>query len=118
TNIEAENPASLVILNKQTKSPSKTNKKSKKESQKNLMDSIKGKINKHGKNKLMYANFSIPDEDRHKISLLKETLLSLGIKAKKNEILRAGLYALETLTQQNLKKIFGKMEQTKIRKAK
>ena len=73
-------------------------------------DVSSNKKHKSQKTKVIRDSFSFPEQDYRKISELKKTCLSAGILAKKSEILRAGLYLLTQLSQDELKQTIEKVE--------
>ena len=74
---------------------------------------ITEKEKKLPKEKVIRDSFTMPRQDYEKIAAIKETLLKMGVNAKKNEVLRAGLYALEALADKDLIKIMGSVEHIK-----
>jgi hypothetical protein len=73
-------------------------------------DAPSSKKHQSQKNKVIRDSFSFPEQDYRKISELKKTCLSAGVHAKKSEILRAGLYLLTQLSQDELKQTIEKVE--------
>lgn len=65
------------------------------------------------KSKVIRDSFTFPETDYLKISELKKICLSMGINAKKSEILRAGLHALASLDKAKLKDVISKVEKIK-----
>ncbi|MBY0578969.1 MAG: hypothetical protein K2P57_07985 [Burkholderiales bacterium] len=63
--------------------------------------------------KVIRDSFTFPETDYQKISELKKTCLSLGINAKKSEILRAGLHALAELDKEKLRELICRVEKIK-----
>jgi uncharacterized protein with ParB-like and HNH nuclease domain len=63
--------------------------------------------------KLIRDSFTMPEFDYVRIKALKSRLLSSGVEAKKSEILRAGLLALESLNDNQLQKIVDQVERIK-----
>ena len=53
---------------------------------------------KPAKTKRIRGSFSMPEADHARIAKLKATARRNGVKVKKNELLRLGLRALQTLT--------------------
>jgi hypothetical protein len=47
-------------------------------------------------------DFSMPQVEYHKIAVIKELCLKAGIRAKKSEILRAGLKALGEMSEEQI----------------
>ena len=50
-------------------------------------------------------DFSMPQVEYQKISVIKEVCLKAGVRAKKSEILRAGLIVLSELNEEQLIKV-------------
>ncbi len=65
------------------------------------------------KSKVIRDSFTFPESDYLKISELKKICLSMGINAKKSEILRGGLHALASLDKAKLKDVISKVEKIK-----
>ncbi len=63
--------------------------------------------------KLVRDSFTMPEDDYTKIKALKSRCLKLGLEAKKSELLRAGLLALETLKDTDFKSIITTIEKIK-----
>ena len=63
--------------------------------------------------KVIRDSFTFPETDYQKISELKKTCLALGVNAKKSEILRAGLHALDSLDKDRLKDLISRIEKIK-----
>jgi len=63
--------------------------------------------------KLIRDSFTMPEFDYARIKALKTRLLNNGVEAKKSEILRAGLLALESLNDNQLQKIVNQVERIK-----
>lgn len=61
------------------------------------------KARKGKKDKVIRDSFTMPRNDYDKIGELKKRLQHLGLAAKKSELLRAGLHALEQLSDAQLK---------------
>lgn len=72
-----------------------------------------GKKKKNESPKVVRDIFSFPKADYRKISELKAKCLTMGLQAKKSEILRAGLLLLETLSDEDLKHAIGQVENLK-----
>ena len=68
---------------------------------------------KPAKSKVIRDSFTFPETDYQKISELKKLCLSMGINAKKSEILRGGLHALASLDKAKLKEVISKVEKIK-----
>ena len=60
--------------------------------------------------KTVRGSFTMPKVEYEKISDLKQTCLKAGLHVKKNELLRAGLRALSTLSVTQLKQAIGKLD--------
>jgi hypothetical protein len=60
--------------------------------------------------KLLSNRYTIPANEYAQLIELKKRLLSLGVGAKKSELLRAGLMALACLNDAQLKKAVAKVE--------
>jgi len=58
-------------------------------------------------------SFTMPANDYARIGTLKKRCLTLGLAVKKSEMLRAGLHALERISDENLIVIVGAVEQIK-----
>lgn len=58
-------------------------------------------------------NYSMPQSDHEMISGLRERCLKLRMSVTKSEILRAGLHALDSLSDQELKKVIESLEKLK-----
>ena len=59
-------------------------------------------------------NFSMPQSDYNKISALRDRCINkLRISITKSEVLRAGLHALDKLTDQELNKVIQALEKLK-----
>jgi hypothetical protein len=55
----------------------------------------------------------MPSSDYEKIYQLRARCLKIGVGATKSEILRAGLHALERLTEEELQKVLSSVEKVK-----
>ena len=117
TNKAQPAPSSKKLTNKKDKAvqiktlKSKITKENPIKNSKNVTAPDEGK--KSPKEKVIRDSFTMPRKDYEKISALKQNLFTMGISAKKNEVLRAGLYALEALTDKGLKEIISKVEHIK-----
>lgn len=80
------------------------------EKQKKPKDS---KRSKEDRPKLVRDSFTMPEFDYVRIKALKARLLANGIEIKKSEVLRAGLLALEGLSDSQLHRIFSQVERIK-----
>ena len=63
--------------------------------------------------KLVRDSFTMPEADYLRLKALKIRCLRAGIEIKKSEVLRAGLLALEQLTDAQLQKLAGSVERVK-----
>lgn len=63
--------------------------------------------------KLVRDSFTMPEFDYVRIKALKARLLSAGVEIKKSEVLRAGLLALEGLSDPQLHRIVSQIERIK-----
>jgi hypothetical protein len=78
-------------------------------------------ITKVAKEKLVRDSFTMPKTDHRLLKVLKQRGIDFGVNAKKSEIVRAGLKALTTLTDEALKVVLGSIPKLKLgrpRKAK
>ena len=76
----------------------------------------KSKAEKPGRDKrpkLIRDSFTMPETDYSRIKTLKLRLLNGGVELKKSEVLRAGLLALEGMSDTQLQKIVGQVERIK-----
>lgn len=71
------------------------------------------KRGKPSRPKLIRDSFTMPEFDYARIKALKTRLLSAGVEIKKSEVLRAGLLALEGMSDTQLQKISGQVERIK-----
>lgn len=71
------------------------------------------KTRKGKKDKVIRDSFTMPRNDYAKIGELKKRLQHLGLAAKKSELLRAGLHALEQLSDAQLKQRIEGVEKIK-----
>lgn len=58
-------------------------------------------------------SFTMPQNDYQRIKTLKSRLLARGQEIKKSEVLRAGLLALEALSDSQLEKVASQVERLK-----
>jgi hypothetical protein len=72
-----------------------------------------GRRGKPSRPKLIRDSFTMPEFDYVRIKALKTRLLSAGVEIKKSEVLRAGLLALEGMSDAQLQKIVGQVERIK-----
>ena len=68
---------------------------------------------KEKKEKVIRDSFTMPAADYASIATLKKKCLSLGVGIKRSELLRAGLIALQSLSDTDLIKTVGKVESIK-----
>ena len=74
----------------------------------------KDKKKKKAKGKVKVVNdFSIPQAEYVKLAELKQTCIKAGMPVKKNELLRAGLHALDSLSVPQLKQVLLQVVQIK-----
>jgi hypothetical protein len=72
------------------------------------------KKSKNGKHDAVIRDsFPFSEQDYFKLSELKKTCTTAGIKVKKGELLRAGLHLLEKLSLADLKKAIAQVEKVK-----
>jgi hypothetical protein len=71
------------------------------------------KITKAKKPKLVRDSFTFPENDYALIACLKLRALAAGSEFKKSEILRAGLAALQAMSDADLTKVLGSVERIK-----
>jgi hypothetical protein len=69
--------------------------------------------NKEKRPKLVRDSFTMPENDYSKIKSLKLRCLQMGLEMKKSELLRAGLLALETLDDTELRVTLDTIEKIK-----
>ncbi|MBI1425040.1 MAG: hypothetical protein GC149_16460 [Gammaproteobacteria bacterium] len=72
-----------------------------------------GKPPKAKRPKLVRDSFTMPETDYARIKALKLRLLNNGVELKKSEVLRAGLLALEGMSDTQLQKLVGQVERIK-----
>ena len=63
--------------------------------------------------KLIRDSFTMPEVDYVRIKSLKNRLLTTGIEIKKSELLRAGLLALDGMSDTQLQKLVNQVERIK-----
>ncbi|SRR6266849_76857 len=63
--------------------------------------------------KVIRDSFTTPSRDHAKITQLRAKCLKAGLSVTKSEILRAGLYALERLSMEDLREVIGSLEKVK-----
>lgn len=73
----------------------------------------KTKSDKARRPKLVRDSFTMPEFDYVRIKALKARLLNAGVEIKKSEVLRAGLLALEGMSDTQLQKIVSQVERIK-----
>lgn len=67
----------------------------------------------NGAGKVIRDSFTIPDGEYQLISRIKKRCMKVGIGANKSEVLRAGLAALDAMTDQDLARLFEKLPRVK-----
>lgn len=67
----------------------------------------------NGAGKVIRDSFTIPGDEYELISQIKKRCMKAGISANKSEILRAGLAALDVMTERELANLFGKLQRVK-----
>lgn len=65
------------------------------------------------KEKVVRDSFTMPKSDYDKIAALKQKCLAAGVSVKRSEILRAGLFLLESATPKRLLEAVSAVEQVK-----
>jgi hypothetical protein len=68
---------------------------------------------RNGAGKVIRDSFTIPDSEYQLISRIKTRCMKAGIDSNKSEVLRAGLAALDAMTDQELAKLFEKLPRVK-----
>ncbi len=63
--------------------------------------------------KVIRDSFTTPSKDHAKITQLRAKCLKAGLSVTKSEILRAGLYALERLSMEDLREVIASLEKVK-----
>ena len=58
-------------------------------------------------------SFTMPIDDYERIGALKERCIRLGVAMKKSELLRAGLAALDRLSDESLAQVIARVERVK-----
>ena len=71
------------------------------------------KRDKLSRPKLIRDSFTMPEFDYGRIKSLKLRLLNSGVEIKKSELLRAGLLALENMSDTQLQKTVSQVERIK-----
>lgn len=66
-----------------------------------------------GAGRVIRDSFTIPDGEYELISLIKKRCMKAGISASKSEVLRAGLAALDAMTEKDLARIFDGLTKVK-----
>lgn len=64
--------------------------------------------------KVLREAFTIPAKDKELIPELIDKLMRTGVLLNKSELLRAGLYALDEMTIDELKTVAAKVEKMKV----
>lgn len=67
--------------------------------------------------KVVRDNFSMPQSDYAKIGELKQLCLKDGVQVKKNQLLRAGLHALEKMSAAQLKTALSSLDKASAKSA-
>lgn len=67
--------------------------------------------------KVVRDNFSMPQSDYAKIGELKQLCLKDGVQVKKNQLLRAGLHALEKMSASQLKTALSSLDKASVKLA-
>lgn len=58
-------------------------------------------------------SFTMPSQDYEKIAQLKTRCLKIGVSVTKSEVLRAGLHALENMSEEAFRKVLQSIEKVK-----
>ena len=67
----------------------------------------------NGAGKVIRDSFTIPADEYELISRIKKRCMKAGVSANKSEVLRAGLAALDAMTDQDLARLFEKLPRVK-----
>ena len=70
-------------------------------------------INQEPITKVTRDSFTMPSSDYDLISTTRERCLKAGMSVTKSEVLRAGLHALQQLTETEIRDLFGTLEKVK-----
>lgn len=73
----------------------------------------KGNKRNEARPKLIRDSFTMPETDYLRIKTLKTRILAGGLDIKKSEVLRAGLLALESMSDSRLQQVAGQVERIK-----
>lgn len=74
----------------------------------------KGKKEEKSKDKkVIRDSFTIPENDYQLIKVLKQRCLDAGMSVKKSELLRAGLHALQEMSEKQLSAMIDRIEKVK-----
>lgn len=68
---------------------------------------------RNGADKVIRDSFTIPGDEYELITRIKRRCMKAGISANKSEVLRAGLAALEAMSEKELAGLFGKLQRVK-----
>ncbi|EIF35174.1 hypothetical protein BCh11DRAFT_02987 [Burkholderia sp. Ch1-1] len=74
---------------------------------------VEAKAKRIKKEKVVRDSFTMPKSDYDKIAALKQKCLAAGVSVKRSEILRAGLFLLESATPKRLLEAVSAVEQVK-----
>jgi hypothetical protein len=66
-----------------------------------------------GVGRVIRDSFTIPDDEYEMISLIKKRCMKAGVSANKSEVLRAGLAALNGMSDRELVKVFQDLARVK-----
>jgi hypothetical protein len=66
-----------------------------------------------GVGRVIRDSFTIPDDEYEMISLIKKRCMKAGVSANKSEVLRAGLAALNGMSDRELAKVFQDLARVK-----
>jgi hypothetical protein len=97
-------------VKKSTTPPAETSAKS---AVKSAVKAVDKKPKKEAKVKVIRDSFTMPQSEYQKIAEIKETCLKAGLHVKKSEVLRAGLKALGSLSDTQLKRALSSLEKIK-----
>jgi hypothetical protein len=74
------------------------------------------KVNKEAKKpklKVVRDSFTMPESEYRKIAAIKEICLKSGLQVKKSELLRAGVIALSTMNESQMKAVIISLDKIK-----
>lgn len=66
-----------------------------------------------GESKVIRDSFTIPGDEYELISQIKKRCMKVGVGVNKSEVLRAGLAALDAMSDRELASLFGKLARVK-----